>query len=87
MASRAGFGSRALVWRPLVYMNWIDNHSRVDKGVTFGSCTISLFCGRFFATCIPWEELNTPLQWYSYVIKMSQERSGESPVGPAHITA
>jgi len=32
-------------WKPLVYMNWIDSHSRVDEGVTVGSCRI--FCRRF----------------------------------------
>ena len=25
-------------WEPLVYMNWIDSHSRIDEGVTVGSC-------------------------------------------------
>jgi len=24
----------------IIYMNWIDSHSRVDKGVTVGSCRI-----------------------------------------------
>jgi len=27
----------------VVHMNWIDSHSRVDKGVTIGSCKISRF--------------------------------------------
>ena len=26
---------------PLIYMNWIDSHSRVDEGVTVGSCRIN----------------------------------------------
>jgi len=25
----------------IVYLNWIDSHSRVDEGVTFGSCRIN----------------------------------------------
>jgi len=25
----------------MVYMNWVDNHSRVDDGVTLGSCKIN----------------------------------------------
>ena len=28
-------------WEPLVYTNWIDTHSRVDEGVTVGSCWIN----------------------------------------------
>jgi len=28
-------------WEPLVHMNWIDNHSRVDEGVTVGSWRIN----------------------------------------------
>jgi len=29
-----------------LYVNWIDNHSRVDDGVTVGSCKITII---FFA--------------------------------------
>ena len=36
-------------WEPLVYTNWIDGHSRVDKGVTVGSCWINRL---LFADCL-----------------------------------
>jgi len=36
-------------WEPLVYTNWIDSHSRVDKGVTVGSCWINRL---LFADCL-----------------------------------
>ena len=26
------------IWRALVYVNWIDSHRRVNKGVTVGNC-------------------------------------------------
>ena len=32
--------SRAVIWRPLVNMNWIESH-RVNEGVTVGSCRIN----------------------------------------------
>jgi len=41
MASRAGFGPRAVVWRPLVYTNWRDGHSRVDEGVVDEGVTVA----------------------------------------------
>ena len=34
-------GPQKRVWEPLVYMNWIDSHSRVHEGVTLGSCRIN----------------------------------------------
>jgi len=38
----------------IVYMNWIDNQSRVDEGVTVRSCRINhfIFCGQFCTVCI-----------------------------------
>ena len=33
--------TRAAGSPPLVYMNWINSHSRVDEGVTVGSCRIN----------------------------------------------
>jgi len=50
------FGPPTVIWRsencaplvppryaaaPLIYMNWIDSHSRVQEGVTFVSCRIN----------------------------------------------
>jgi len=31
------------MWRSLVYMNWIDRHRRVNKGVTVGNCRMNRF--------------------------------------------
>jgi len=50
------FGAPTVIWRqgncaplvpppyaavPLIYVNWIDSHSRVEDGVTFVSCRIN----------------------------------------------
>jgi len=50
------FGAATVIWRqgnraplvppryaaaPLIYMNWIDSHSRVEEGVTFVNCRIN----------------------------------------------
>ena len=45
----AEYGPQNRAWEPLVYMNWIDSHSRLDEGVTVGSCRInrSLFADDF----------------------------------------
>ena len=41
------YGPQNRGWEPLVHMDWIDSHSRVDEGVTVGSCRINylLFAG------------------------------------------
>ena len=45
--ANSAFGSKSLAAPSLVYMNCIDIHSRVEKGVTFVSCRINrTFCRR-----------------------------------------
>jgi len=41
---RAACGPRASVWTTLVYMNWIDSHSRLDQGATGPSDRIAAAC-------------------------------------------
>jgi len=48
-------------WESLVYMNWIESHSRIDEGVTVGSCSknrllfaddlVLLACSQQFSAC------------------------------------
>jgi len=48
-------------WESLVYMNWIESHSRIDEGVTVGSCRknrllfaddlVLLACSQQFSAC------------------------------------
>ena len=45
--ANSAFGSKSLANPGLVYMDCIDSHSRVEKGVTFVSCRINrTFCRR-----------------------------------------